>query len=94
MFFNLFGKKNKPVSEMTDREVLDKIRPIFTSILCVEDSEVTMFSHLYDDLGCDELDFLEIMLALDKELDYSVDPAVDKGIKTVIDLIHAIKRYN
>lgn len=94
MFFNLFGKKNKPASEMTDREVLDKIRPILTDMLGLKDSEVTLYAHLYNDLGCDELDFEEIMLALDKQLHYGVDPAYDKNIKTVIDLIHAIKRYN
>lgn len=79
---------------MTDREVLDKIRPIITSILGLKDSEVTFFAHFYDDMGCDDLDFSEIMLALSKELNYGVDPAADKDIKTVIDLIHAIKRYN
>lgn len=94
MFFNLFGKKNKPVGEMTDREVLDKIRPLLTSMLGLKDSEVTFDAHFYDDLGCDELDFKEIMIALSEQFNYGVDPAADKGIKTVIDLIHAIKRYN
>lgn len=48
-------------------------------------------SHLVDELGADNFDTIELIIKVEKELGVKISDKVGKNIKTVQDLINAVK---
>ena len=48
-------------------------------------------SHLVDDLGADDFDTIEVVITVEKELGVKIPQEVGDNIKTVQDLIDAVK---
>jgi len=48
-------------------------------------------SHLVDELGADNFDTIELIIKVEKELGVKISDEVGKNIKTVQDLINAVK---
>lgn len=53
--------------------VFVKVRKIVTEQLRVEKNNVNLDSHLSDDLGADELDLVELVVALEEEFDIEIN---------------------
>jgi acyl carrier protein len=51
---------------MQEQEIFEKVRDAIVDALCVEDKEVTAESSLFDDLGAESLDLLDIIFRLEK----------------------------
>jgi acyl carrier protein len=47
--------------------VLQRVAAVFSNVSGTDPSKVTMDKHIFDDLGVDSLDFLDIVFDLDKE---------------------------
>ena len=90
LFDFLFGDSASNV----DTALLNKLTPIIVDLLGVDEAEVTMTSDLGNNLGCDEIDLLEILEAIDKQLHYGVPRHEEKNIRTVGDLVRIVKKYN
>lgn len=71
-----------------------KIKAIIVSQLCVDESEVTPGANFKDDLGCDSLDIVEIVIELESELGVEI-PDVDDlhTIQDVYDYVSKNKQY-
>lgn len=69
----------------------DKVKNIIVETLNLKDpDQVTMDSHLVDDLGADSLDAAEIVMSIEDEFGIAVDDDAANTIKYVKDLVAAI----
>jgi acyl carrier protein len=51
---------------MQEKEIFEKVKDAIVDALCVEDKEVTAESSLFEDLGAESLDLLDIIFRLEK----------------------------
>lgn len=69
----------------------EKVKKIIADTLNLKDPEqITMDSHLVDDLGADSLDAAEIVMSIEDEFGIAVDDDAASTIKCVKDLVAAI----
>lgn len=69
----------------------EKVKKIIADTLNLKDPEqITMDSHLVDDLGADSLDAAEIVMSIEDEFGIAVDDDAASTIKYVKDLVAAI----
>ena len=59
-------------NNMTQDEILEKVREAFVEALGVDDDEVLPESKIFDDLGAESLDLLEIVYLLEHEFDIKI----------------------
>ncbi len=57
---------------MTFFEIEKKVKAIIVDILGVDESEVTLNTHLVNDLGADSLDNVELIMEMEKEFDIAI----------------------
>ena len=68
---------------------MEEVIKIVSDYLQVDD--VKPESHLVDDLGADAFDTIEVVIKVEKELGVKIPQEVGDNIKTVQDLIDAVK---
>ena len=71
--------------------MFDKLKEIIADKLSVNEDEITMESTFIDDLGADSLDIVELIMALEEELEMEIPDEDAEGFKTVGDVIKYIK---
>ena len=69
----------------------EKLANIIADTLSVDPEELTMETSFADDLGADSLDLVEIVVALEDELDISISDEELPEIKTVGDAYELIR---
>ena len=57
---------------MTEEEVFEKVRDAFVEALGVEEDEVEPEARIFDDLGAESLDLLEIVFLLERSFDIKI----------------------
>lgn len=57
---------------MTHEEVVSKVQAAFVEALGVDDDDVTPESKIFDDLGAESLDLLEIVFLLERAFDIKI----------------------
>lgn len=72
----------------------DKVRKIIVEQLGVDESEVTPESSLADDLGADSLDNVEIIMAIEAELDIRVSDEDAEKVRRVSDIVTLVDRLS
>ncbi len=71
--------------------MFDDVKEIIVETLgCAEDS-VTMDANLFDELGADSLDAVELSLAIEEKIGVSIDQEAMVSIKTVADIMDYIE---
>jgi len=74
------------VSALSDA-ARERIRGIVAEHLCCKPAQVFDHSHLFDELGCDSLDVIEIGIAMEEEFDINAIPDDDvEKWRTVADI--------
>ncbi len=73
--------------------IQDKARALISSKLKVAESEVTEEKNLFNDLGADSLDFVELSMMMEREFNVKFTEADTSKVKTVSDLFGLIERY-
>ncbi len=71
--------------------VFEKAKEIIAENLSLNEDEVSMDSHIVDDLGADSLDVMETVMALEEEFDVKFPETDIKEVKTVGDLVRYIE---
>ena len=69
-----------------DLEVLFKITQILEEIFDVSASDITPETDLFEDLGADEFDMVEISMIIEEEFDITPDEDEFEKVSTVADL--------
>jgi acyl carrier protein len=74
-----------------NRMEFEKLASIIADTLSVDPEEITMETSFTDDLGADSLDLMDIVVALEDELDISISDEKLPEIKTVGDAYELIR---
>ncbi len=73
--------------------IQDKARALISSKMKIDESEITEDKHLFNDLGADSLDFVELSMTLEKEFNVKFSEEETSKIKTVGDLYNLIEKH-
>lgn len=73
--------------------MFEKVREIISEKLSISEDEITMDSSFLDDLNADSLDLVELMMALEDELDTEIPDEEAEGFKTVGDVVKYLKNH-
>ena len=73
--------------------IQDKTRALIASKLKISESEVAPEKHIFNDLGADSLDFVELSVLLEREFNVKFTEEDTNNVKTVGDLYELIGHY-
>ena len=73
--------------------IQDKVKALISSKMKVDESEVTEDKHLFNDLGADSLDFVELSMTLEREFNVKFKEEDMASVKTVGDVYALIEKY-
>ena len=73
--------------------IQDKTKALISSKLKVAESEITEEKNLFNDLGADSLDFVELSMLLEREFNMKFTEEDTNKVKTVGDLYELIEHY-
>lgn len=71
--------------------MFEKIRDIIAEKLSISEDEITMEASFLEDLNADSLDLVELMMALEDELDMEIPDEEAENFKTVGDVVKYLK---
>ncbi|MEG1286560.1 MAG: acyl carrier protein [Clostridium sp.] len=71
--------------------MFEKIRGIIADKLSINEEEITMESTFLEDLNADSLDLVELMMALEDELETEIPDEDTEGFSTVGDVVNYLK---
>ena len=73
--------------------MFDKVKEIIAEKLSINEDNITMDSSFVDDLNADSLDLVELMMALEDELDTEIPDEEAENFKTVGDVVKYLKNH-
>lgn len=73
--------------------IQDKARALIASKMKLDESEITPEKHLFNDLGADSLDFVELSMMLEREFNVKFSEEDTSKMKTVGDVYKLIEKY-
>ncbi|MCR5784761.1 MAG: acyl carrier protein [Eubacterium sp.] len=71
----------------------EKVKEIIVDTLSFDADDIKLESNLFDDLGADSLDAVELNMALEEEYGVSIPDEELKEIKTVKDIVDYIDSH-
>lgn len=71
--------------------MFEKIQEIIADKLSIDVEEITLESSFIDDLNADSLDIVELIMALEDELELEIPDEEVEGFKTVGDVVTYVK---
>tara|TARA_R110002096_G_scaffold190214_3_gene371264 strand:- start:15919 stop:16185 length:267 start_codon:yes stop_codon:yes gene_type:complete len=76
--------------EMTDNEVVEEIKVIFANTFEMDTSNITLESHLFEDLGLDSIDAVDLAIRMQNMTGKRFKPENFKSVRTVGDVVEAV----
>ena len=73
--------------------ILDKTKALISSKMKIDESEITEGKNLFNDLGADSLDFVELSMTLEREFNVKFKEEDMANVKTVKDVYALIEKY-
>ena len=73
--------------------MFDKVKEIIAEKLSINEDDITIDSSFVDDLNADSLDLVELMMALEDELDTEIPDEEAENFKTVGDVVKYLKNH-
>lgn len=77
---------------MESGEILEKLKPILTEGLGINESQIVPDAKLVEDLGADSLDVVDLIAAAQDEFEIEIKDEDVEEIKTIEDIILCISR--
>ncbi len=71
--------------------MFEQLQTLMAEELDIDKNDITLDSHILDDLGADSLDVVELVMALEDTFDISVPDNEVNGLKTVRDVMEFIQ---
>ena len=71
--------------------MFEEVKELIIDTLNCEEDKVTMEANIFEDLGADSLDAVEVNLALEEKFGISIDEETMAGIKTVGDIVNYLE---
>jgi acyl carrier protein len=76
---------------VTETEILERIRAIFSENFAIDPARVTPEAHLFDDLDLDSIDAVDLAIKLQEMTGRRIQPETFKSVRTVGDVIGAVE---
>ena len=73
--------------------MFEKVREIIADKLSISEDEITMDSAFLEDLNADSLDIVELIMALEDELDMEIPDEDAENFVTVGDVVRFVKSH-
>ena len=73
--------------------MFEKVKALIADKLSINENEITMESAFIDDLNADSLDIVELIMALEDELDMEIPDEDAEGFVTVGDVVKYVKSH-
>ena len=73
--------------------MFEKIKEIIADKLSINEDEITMDSSFLEDLNADSLDIVELIMALEDELDMEIPDEDAENFVTVGDVVKFVKSH-
>ena len=73
--------------------IRDKAKALISSKMKIAENEITEDKHLFNDLGADSLDFVELSMLLEQEFNVKFSEEDTSKVKTIGDLYKLIEKY-
>lgn len=77
---------------MTREEIQNKVIDVYHDQLGIEKTKLALDKNIIDDLGADDLDEIECIMALEEEFGYAITEEEAEGIKTLCDAVNLIEK--
>ena len=74
--------------------MFEKVKALIADKLSINEDEITMESAFVDDLNADSLDIVELIMALEDELDMEIPDEDVENFKTVGDVVNYVKQHH
>lgn len=74
--------------------MFEKIKEIIADKLSVEPETITLEASFIDDLNADSLDIVELIMALEDELEMEIPDEDVENFKTVGDVVNYVKEHH
>ena len=74
--------------------MFEKIKEIKADKLSVDPESITLEASFIDDLNADSLDIVELIMALEDELEMEIPDEDVEGFKTVGDVVNYVKAHH
>lgn len=71
--------------------VFEKVKAIIAEQLDVEEDEITMESHIVDDLGADSLDIVDLIMSFEDEFGIEIPDEEAENIRTVGSVVEYVE---
>lgn len=75
----------------TKSSVEDRVKQIIIEQTGVKPEEITLQSHLVNDLGLDSLDSVELVMALEEEFDIEIEDETAEKLVTVQQVVEHVQ---
>ena len=73
--------------------IRDKAKALIASKMKLDEGEITPEKHVFNDLGADSLDFVELTMLLEREFNVKFSEEEMANVKTVGDLYQLIEKH-
>jgi len=73
--------------------MFEEVKKVMLDTLNCDEKKITMEANIFDDLGADSLDAVEVNLALEEKLNISIDDDSMAKIKTVGDIVNYLEAH-
>lgn len=77
---------------MERKEIEEKVRNFMVDELEIDEEKIRPGAKLKDDLGIDSLDFVDIVVIVEKNFGFKIKPEEMKGVVTLKDFCDYIER--
>ena len=74
--------------------MFEKIQEIIADKLSIDAEEITLDSSFIDDLNADSLDIVELIMAIEDELEMEIPDEDVENFKTVGDVVNYVKTHH
>jgi acyl carrier protein len=75
----------------TTQELFEQLRGVLHELFEIDPAQVTLESHLYDDLEIDSIDTIDLILRLKEITGRKIQPDQFRHVRTVGDAVNAIQ---
>lgn len=77
---------------MKKEEIYEKVKAILVETFEMAAEDISMDSHIVDDLDLDSIDAVDLVVKLQEQTGTKLNPAVFKSVRTVADVVNAVDK--
>ncbi|WP_439256791.1 MULTISPECIES: acyl carrier protein [unclassified Lonepinella] len=79
---------------MTEQEIQQILTNALVSLFEVDESQITLDTHLYQDLEIDSIDAIDLIDYIKRQTGYKLQAEDFRNVRTVRDVIDAVKKLS